>query len=119
MKKITSTLLLITLMLSGCYYDNQSEIHPNAVPCDTSNIAYTKVAAIMQNNCIGCHSGSQPSARISLDTYEGVKAAAVSGKLVGSIERSSGFRPMPPSGPLSPCDVTIIKSWVTDGTPNN
>lgn len=108
-------------IFTGCYYDIQEEIHPNSMAnCDTANTTYTtKVAPILQSNCNGCHDGSQPSGGIRLDTYQGVQTMAANGKLLGSIEQKTGYRPMPPSGKLSDCDINTVRAWINTGSPNN
>lgn len=123
MKRLRKLVLIyIVVLLTSCYYDNQQEIHPgNGVNCDTTITTYSaKVTNILQsNNCYSCHTGSAASGGINLDTYNGVQAVAADGRLVGAITKAAGFRPMPPSGSMSPCDIAIIKSWVTKGAVNN
>jgi hypothetical protein len=89
--------------------------------CDVSNVTYSgTVAPILQNFCVGCHSGSAPSGGILLNQYNAVAAVALSGQLVGSINGASGFAKMPPAGgSLSSCNIEKITKWVTDGAPNN
>lgn len=88
--------------------------------CDTSVFTYARVKAILDNYCAGCHSGNSPSGGISLASYAGVKAQADNGKLVGSVRRLSGFRPMPDGGAQLPdCEIRIIEKWVASGSPEN
>lgn len=89
--------------------------------CDVSNVTYSgTIAPILQNFCVGCHSGSAPSGGILLNQYNGVAAVALSGQLVGSITSASGYAKMPPAGgSLSSCNIEKITKWVNDGAPNN
>ncbi|RTL56110.1 MAG: hypothetical protein EKK37_16645 [Sphingobacteriales bacterium] len=107
-------------LFSSCYYDVEKQLYPPS-GCDTTNATYASyIAPLMQNNCTACHSTAAPSANIILDTYNGVKSAATSGKLYGSMSHASGFIAMPPSGTkLNSCDLTKVNKWITAGSPNN
>jgi mono/diheme cytochrome c family protein len=89
--------------------------------CNTTNVTFNaSVKPILQNYCYGCHGGGSPQGGIDYNTYNGVKATVVNGKLLGSIQRQSGFSPMPQNGnKLSTCNISIIKAWVDAGAPNN
>jgi hypothetical protein len=89
--------------------------------CDTTNVTFSgSVKPILENYCTGCHSGSSPSASISYATYDLTKPTAVSGALVGSVERTSGYSPMPKGGnKLSDCSIAVIKKWVALGAKND
>lgn len=90
--------------------------------CITDNVTYSgTVAPILQTYCTGgCHSGNAPSGNISYTSYNGTKATALSGALVGSIERAPGYSPMPQNGNKIPaCDIERIRQWVALGAKNN
>lgn len=89
--------------------------------CDTTNVTYTNVVeVIMQTNCTGCHSATNASGGIKLDTYTDVKSTITSGRFYGSIIQSSGFKPMPPGGSkLTDCNIKKIKTWINNGSLNN
>lgn len=91
-----------------------------AVNCDSNNITYSGgVAPIMQSYCVGCHSSATAPGG-SLTDYNSVRAAAVTGRLIGDIADSPGYNHMPKGGlTLSPCQVTQIRKWVAAGAPNN
>jgi hypothetical protein len=128
MKKILligSIVVLGGLVITGCYNDNSEELYPKvpASNCDTANLSFSaKVAPIFNNSCAlsGCHkTGSSLGGHI-LDTYEGVKAAANSGRLIGAINWLPNHSPMPKGGSkLSFCDILKIETWIKQGTPNN
>lgn len=116
-------ILILTLLtvFSGCYYDIEEELYPNAAACDTSGITYSgTVSVIMQQNCLSCHSSASAQGNVVLATYNDVKAYAQSGALVGVIKHSSGYSPMPKGGnKLKACDIRKIELWVANGMPNN
>jgi mono/diheme cytochrome c family protein len=89
--------------------------------CDTSAVSYSGfIAPLFNTFCAGCHSGGNPSGGLVLNSYNGVKAVAVNGRLVGAISWSAGYQKMPQSGnKLSDCSIAKITAWINDGAPNN
>lgn len=71
------------------------------------------VKAIIDGNCIGCHSGNTPSADMDLTTYANVRAIAETDTLVMRINDVT--MPMPPTGLLPQADRTTIENWVDGG----
>lgn len=94
---------------------------PDAGQCNTSNVTYSGVIVpLIQNTCIGCHSGTAPQGGINLSTYAGVKAVVNNGKLMGSINHNAGFIAMPYGGNKMPqCNIDKIQAWVNAGAPQN
>lgn len=87
--------------------------------CDTLNVTFSgNVWPVIQNNCLGCHSGSFPSANIRLENYADLVAISYTGQLLGVL-RGEGFSVMPPGGQLPQCTISQIQKWINDGTPNN
>ena len=112
--------LIILLASAGCYYDNEEELYNCAV--DVANIKYATTINSMLTSygCIGCHGTIAPSGNITLNTHAGVKAAAETGQLYGSITHATGFSPMPQGGSkMNACDIKKIKAWIDAGMPNN
>lgn len=97
--------------------------HNNActeTTCDTLNVTFSgTIMPIVQTNCTGCHSGASPGGGINLTGYSGVEAIASTGQLLGVVKHLAGYRPMPPSGQLSDCQISQINKWITNGKPNN
>jgi hypothetical protein len=115
-------LIIFIFSLSGCYYDSKEFLYPQLNKCDTANITYTFcVTPIIENNCLGCHSGSASSGgNIKLDSYTEVKKQVDNGKLLGSIKWSGVYSPMPKnSAKLSTDDITIIEKWINKGALDN
>lgn len=94
---------------------------PNATGCDTASVSYSMtIAPIIQNTCLGCHSGSAPSGGINMSSHSGLQAVALNGRLVGAISHDPGYTPMPQGGAqLSACTIAQISAWVEAGAPNN
>jgi hypothetical protein len=118
----TIALLLIVILLSGCYYDKNEKLYaPQAGTnsCDTTAITFAaKIQPILTSSCVGCHSASNASGGFALDSHSAVIAAQ--GRLLGSIKHSSGFSAMPKNAPkLGDCQIAQIEKWITAGAPNN
>ena len=80
----------------------------------------TGVFPIIQNNCVGCHSGPNPAVGIPLTTHSEILPFAASGGLYGVINHEPGYVPMPFGGnKLADSDVNTVKLWIEDGIPNN
>ncbi|MBN8577770.1 MAG: hypothetical protein J0L66_12565 [Cytophagales bacterium] len=119
----TKTLVLLgVFLLSGCYYDNEATLYPGSGTCTplTSSTFSANVLPLLNNRCNNCHGGSNPSAGIDLTTYAKVLKYVNDGSLMGSINFSSGFSPMPKnSGKMSACDIQKIRLWIEAGSLNN
>lgn len=88
--------------------------------CDTMKISYQNFVKPKLAGCTTCHNASNQSGNVRLDTYAGVKAVAVNGKLIGSLAWLPGYANMPPGGSQTdPCTIKKIKSWVNAGSPDN
>ena len=89
--------------------------------CDTLTFPgfQTSISPIIQNNCLGCHSGILAQDGFRLENYNEVRSAAISGKLMGAINGKTGYAFMPPSGALTDCQIRMIRKWIQGGSQNN
>ena len=89
--------------------------------CDTTNVTFSgSVWPTIELNCLGCHSGAEPSGNILLTDYNAVVVQANNGRLFGAINHENGFAPMPKNAPkLTNCKIDQVKIWIENGTPNN
>jgi len=116
---ILLSFILLVVFAQSCYYDNEEELYPfESENCDTlSVITYeNKIEGIIQGNCAvsGCHTGVSPTGGLFLDTYQQVKAIADNGNLT---DRTIVQQDMPPSSPLSNCEMEAIQKWVNNNSP--
>jgi hypothetical protein len=112
-------LVLTGITFSGCYYDTEEELY-SSVSCDTASVTYSgTVKPMIEQQCLSCHSGAQPSGGIDLSTYAAVKVQADNGQLYGAIAHLEGFQPMPQGSKLSNCDISKVKIWVDASAPQN
>jgi uncharacterized membrane protein len=87
--------------------------------CDTTQFAFAAtINPLISTYCVSCHNPSYPGGGILLNTYPGVQAIALNGKLMASITHTGPF-PMPKGGKLSDCQITQINKWVVGGALNN
>ena len=82
------------------------------------------VLPLLRQNCVGCHGPSQQNAGLRLDRRSSVFKVGTRRIVPGSAENSfvyhrltgSVYGPqMPPSGPLRPGQIAIIKRWIEQG----
>jgi mono/diheme cytochrome c family protein len=110
--------LIATWILQGA---ENLECDPDAGGCDVTDVSYSMtIVPILQNACIGCHSGAAPAGGIVLSTHAGVQTVALNGSLVGTVSYDPGYSPMPQGGTqLSDCKIDQIRAWAADGAQNN
>lgn len=108
------------LGISSCYYDNEELLYSNA-PCDTTSTFSSRIAPLVQQKCAsGCHEGANPSANLSLTTYDEIKAIVDNGGFAGSLNGTNGYSIMPKGTTgLSTCDKGAVTAWISAGAPNN
>lgn len=113
-------LCLVALSFQACYYDKFNELHPNNPdPCDTTLAATfdQSIVLIMKSNCVSCHSGSNPSGGILLETYQQVADYSTNPKFLKSIRHESGASAMPPNSKIRDCEINKIDVWIQNGVP--
>jgi cytochrome c5 len=90
------------------------------VACDTVNVSYTKtILPLLEKHCLGCHAAAIRTAGVNLSGYNNVKFYAGNTLLVGVSSRQRGFVAMPPAGPISDCEMRVIRAWVEQGAKDN
>jgi hypothetical protein len=87
------------------------------IPCEASFRFSSDILPIIETNCKGCHSGSDPDAGLLLVTHSDIQAAVTSNGLWERINDTEN--PMPPSNALSDCNKKQIQSWIGADMPNN
>ena len=87
--------------------------------CDTNNVSYTsKVKAILDLKCKGCHNPNLVSGGVDLSSYTSSVAAAQSGALLGSVKHQAPYKSMPQGGQKIPaCEIDILSIWITNQFP--
>jgi hypothetical protein len=95
--------------------------HCENTSCDTLNVTFSgQIFPVIQNTCLGCHSGPNPTGILLLTNHSQIASVAASGRLLGAIKHQNGYQPMPQNGAqLNQCIITQFEKWISDGTPNN
>lgn len=115
------------LLLTACASENgedqtsDTSDTPPTPTCNTADVTYAlTVAPLLQKNCTSCHNSSFASGGVNLSTYAPVRAVALNGRLIGSVNHEAGYSPMPKGGTkLADCDISQLRKWVTDGAIDN
>ncbi|MBM3812584.1 MAG: DUF1553 domain-containing protein [Acidimicrobiia bacterium] len=76
---------------------------------------HTQIRPLLDARCLPCHQGAQPAGALDMSSYETLPERSL---LLAAI---SGTPPrMPKAGPpLSPAEINLIKTWISEGAPND
>jgi hypothetical protein len=124
-------LAAIALFVFGCTNKKADQINPAPPPtggqtnpgCDTTNVTFSgTIQPILQQNCAisGCHTSATRAGGYSYETYAGFMQVVQNGRVLGAINHTAGYVPMPENAPkLSDCAILKITHWIEIGAPNN
>jgi len=108
--------VLSVTLLGSCYYDNVEDLYGSS-NCDVSNVDYqTVIKPIITQNCAtsGCHVPG--TGRKDLTTNQGIADIVNDGRLNSMV---IVHRSMPPSQPLSSCEIASLRQWLNTGATLN
>lgn len=114
------TVCFILAYMQGCYYDKEELLYPGstqAVDCSTVAAKFSdNVSPVIISKCATstCHAPGNSSGLLVIENYTQVRD-----KLDRIQARAIIERTMPPTGPLSPTEINILKCWIESGAPNN
>ncbi len=122
-RKIVNTGLIVLALagLQACYWDNEEELYPAVVECDTTNVTYSgTVAVILDGSCVSCHNSTFAQGGVVVDNYDDLKVVVGNGRFWGAINHEDGYSPMPQNLPkLNECDLKKIRTWIDEGALND
>lgn len=106
--------LAITIVLVGCYYDNEETLYPSSINCSSGSYSYASdVSSLISAHCstAGCHNSAN-AGNITLLTYAQAKenASRINQRVV--VDKT-----MPPGGGLTSAQLAVLKCWISNGTP--
>jgi len=117
MKYVIIVYIVIAIVLTGCYKDNEETLY-GEVTCDTTSVSFSNdILPIIEMNCTvtGCHVAGGRAPGI-YENYNQIKAKVDDGKFK---DRVLVQQDMPPGTPLTECQILYITKWLNDGAPNN
>lgn len=135
MRKINQIVLIVLginfllLILLGCD-DTLTADDVNNIVMPDSNVSYANhIAAVFELKCVSCHQPTRREGGVDLSTWSAIVAdprivfpgSDSTSVLVWTIERRSGFPPMPPlqyQG-LILNHIKGIRTWIREGAKNN
>ena len=113
---VISALGAAVLGLSGCYYDNAEQLYGTGGACDSTATWSADIQPLLQVQCVGCHQGASASGGLDLSTHAAVQPAALNGSILDRMQRPAGDPlAMPPSGPLTSCNLAKFRVWERGG----
>ncbi|HRY97711.1 MAG TPA: hypothetical protein P5550_01510 [Bacteroidales bacterium] len=133
----TAVLLFVILLLSQCRHDPSFVAepdpgpNPNENPCDPDSVYFdNEVLPILQSSCAlsGCHDPATAQEGIVLTSYESLLNSDVivpgdpgDSELYEKITEGDPEKvmPPPPSAPLTPEQIEVIRKWISQGARNN
>ena len=109
--------LLATLgSVSGCYCDNAEQLYGTGETCDSTSTWTADIRPLIQAQCVACHQGASAIGGLDLSSHASVQNSVLNGSLMDRIQRGAGDPlAMPPSGPLSNCNVAKVRVWERGG----
>src|SRR5262249_20722800 len=121
MKK--SLIVALTLLLPFLRVSAQAPLPPAA----SKSVDYQKdVKPLLAQNCYGCHGPDVQQSGLRLDLRQNALRGGDYGpvilpgkssesKLIRRLVDGDGGLQMPPTGPLSPEDIGILRAWIDQG----
>jgi len=109
---------LAVLALYSCESQTYAEIEADVPPVDTLTVTTyaANVKAIIDNNCVSCHSEGGTASFRYLTTYDEVVDAVQNAGLLNRIQLQNGEPgQMPSTGRMPQGNIDIILQWNTDG----
>lgn len=110
-------IVIAICITSSCFYDNEEELYPGT-ECDTTAVSFAdEIFPIFQGNCSipGCHVPGGSGVGL-FESYDQIKSVVDAGKIEARVLVAQD---MPPSAPLSDCNLMLIEAWIADGALNN
>ena len=110
---------VIIFLSNGCYYDKEELLYPRSgqvVDCNTTPKKFAEnVQPLILAKCAtaNCHNATAANGLI-LQNYLQISGAKATINTRAIVEKN-----MPPSGPLLPAEINIIKCWIENGALNN
>jgi mono/diheme cytochrome c family protein len=120
-KRFTLSLFVAFILGFGSSCTNDSVSDLTTPTTEDVEVTYSsRIVQIMNNQCVSCHGANNPSAGLSLHTYEKVRESVEEGGLIERISLPQGNSLMMPQGGnrLSQNDINAVITWEQNNFPN-
>jgi len=122
-KLLISVIVIVSLLaciFQSCANNNELDLYGVQV-CDTTNITWnSKIAEILNNNCVVCHGPEVSYNGVRHDSYAAEMVVVKDGRLRGVVNHLDGYFQMPKDrGFLPECELKSINIWLDHGAPEN
>ena len=119
--------LILPFLISTAAIVGFQQKAPVKPPVKPKAPAFKDIQAILNDNCVGCHSGDRAKAEIDLSSFENIMKGGEDGPIVkaGAPKHSliiealrgmPGVRKMPPRKiGLAEAKIAVIESWIRAG----
>lgn len=114
-------LLFLSVLLAACSSNTYDDVEADILPLPEL-VTYQDVQSIFNNACLQCHSNPpQNGAPMSLEGFQSVRDAMLTGDVIDRISRPEGESGlMPLGGPRLPQNsINLIVEWLEDGLLEN
>ena len=106
--------VVVMILFSGCTQSLIPEEYlESTIPIDSIVTYENQIKSVISQNCIACHSGSNPNGNLRLENYDQVRNASENGTLIQRINDAAN--PMPTSGLMSSSTRALFDEWVSGG----
>lgn len=114
-KRLLFTLLLTSAILTSCVSENEENLFEQD-KIKTYNYRF-HIKPYIENNCLRCHTISNPEGNIVYDNYKEVIKGINNGSFLGSIKYKKNISPMPPlpTPKTGELQINIIEDWIKQG----
>jgi len=87
--------------------------------CDTTGVVtyQNQISLLMTKNCVSCHSGTNATKGILLDSYASVKANLDNGNILNAVKGVT--LQMPPGSSITNCELRQLELWKAGGELQN
>lgn len=124
MKNLFLIFTITIFILQSCTYNNEEELYPSIIECVTTDMSFSAdIKPMLTSKCLLCHSNANFNTiggGIAIEDYTDVKHYADNGILLGVLNHTSGYSPMPKgSTKVDDCVINQIEAWINDGAKDN
>jgi len=114
-KQVILAIILICMFFTSCTYDNEENLFEQNKKKEYNYKNHIK--PYIDNNCLRCHTVSNPGGGVIYDNYKQVITGIKDGTFLGSIKYEKGISPMPPlpNPKTDNLKISIIEDWIEKG----